>query len=77
MSELSFNLLAFKCSKIELDENNEIARFLFDQALEVGNGKLKIKYNGVLNDKMQGFYKVKYKHSLAKEPYTATTQFEV
>ena len=64
-------------TKVEFKKDEELAIFYFDQMLKLGFGKLTISYAGFLNDKMAGFYRAKYKHSLTKEPYTATTQFEV
>ena len=63
--------------KIETKEEDELVIIHFNQLLPIGNGKLTIKYTGILNDNMKGFYRAKYKHSLSKQPYTATTQFEV
>jgi puromycin-sensitive aminopeptidase len=45
--------------------------------LPIGLAKLKIKFEGILNDKLKGFYRSKYLHPSGQEKYAATTQFEV
>jgi hypothetical protein len=69
--------LLVEISKIELVADQELLNVFFNQPLEIGSGRLSMKYSGILNDNMKGFYRVKYKHALSKQPYTATTQFEV
>ena len=61
--------------KISLDEKAETATFKFSKSIPTGKGQLKIKFTGILNDKMRGFYRSKYLHN-GKEKYLATTQFE-
>lgn len=38
---------------------------------------LKVVFTGVLNDKMKGFYRSKYKGADGQERFGAVTQFEV
>ena len=37
----------------------DIVTFVFDEPLKVGNGQIKIKFTGILNGDMAGFYKCK------------------
>ncbi|OMO51184.1 Peptidase M1, alanine aminopeptidase/leukotriene A4 hydrolase [Corchorus capsularis] len=46
----------FEASKVELVEEDEILVLDFIQTLPVGLGVLAIGFNGVLNDRMKGFY---------------------
>jgi len=62
-------------AKISYDLKMETATFTFPKNLEKGKGELKLKFKGILNDKMRGFYKSKYTHE-GKEKHLATTQFE-
>ena len=41
-----------------------------------GKAKLSIKFTGILNDRLLGFYKSQYKDKKGKAKYLATTQFE-
>ncbi|MBI1838871.1 MAG: M1 family metallopeptidase [Candidatus Colwellbacteria bacterium] len=61
--------------KIDYDERAETATFTFPNKIRKGNIQLKIVFRGVLNDKMNGFYKSHYKVG-DKTHYIATTQFE-
>ncbi len=56
----------------------EEATITLENELEMGLGgaKLIIEYVGVLNDKMKGFYRSKYKRSNGDPAYAGTTQFE-
>ena len=56
---------------VTLDEDKEQATFTFPQALPAGKATLAIRYIGILNDKLRGFYLSK----TAKRNY-AVTQFE-
>lgn len=61
--------------KVKYNEKSETAILIFPQILQKGKGKLKLKFKGILNDKMRGFYRSKYIHE-GKEKHLATTQFE-
>ncbi len=56
---------------VALDEAKEQATFTFPQALPAGGVKLAIRYTGILNDKLRGFYLSK-----TKTRNYAVTQFE-
>jgi puromycin-sensitive aminopeptidase len=60
---------------IKYNEKAETATFTFPKSLPKGVGQLKLIFEGVLNDKMRGFYRSKYNHQ-DQVKYLATTQFE-
>jgi puromycin-sensitive aminopeptidase len=63
-------------SSVLFSEATEVATVQFDKALEIGAGKLHIKYTGKLNENLKGFYRSKY--TVAGETrFAAVTQFEV
>ena len=85
-AELNFDKVVFeyvKCdkkvesAKVELSEENEVAIITFGELLAVGQGKITVVYTGILNDKLKGFYRSKYKVSSGEEKYAAITQFQV
>ena len=45
---------------VKYDVKNETATFIFGKTLPKGKGQLKLKFKGVLNDKMRGFYRSRY-----------------
>jgi aminopeptidase N len=59
-----------------LDHDNERACFSFPADLPVGRSELSIKFSGILNDKLHGFYRSTYKGADGKEQPLASTQFE-
>ena len=63
-------------ARIEMEPARERARFIFPQPLEPGEWKLTIRFRGVLNDKLHGFYRSQYVDSAGKTHLLATTQFE-
>src|SRR5258708_3498333 len=48
--------------KISYDHQTETAALAFPKILEKGKGQLKLKFKGILNDKMRGFYRSKYEY---------------
>ena len=62
-------------AKISYDEKSETAAFLFPKLISKGKYKITIVFKGILNDKMRGFYRSKYKIG-EQEHRMATTQFE-
>ena len=64
-------------SKVQLDEENELATIVFGEMLNIGTAKLRIEFTGLLNDKLKGFYRSKYLHPSGEEKYAAITQFAV
>lgn len=61
--------------KISYNQKQETVTFTFGEFIPKGRIKLTIVFQGILNDKMRGFYRSKYT-SLGKEQHMATTQFE-
>ena len=81
-AELQIKEASFKtaCGKsfngsIAFDDAEERAIFSFPEELPTGNGVLSLKFDGILNDKLRGFYRTKYELN-GEERYAAVTQFE-
>jgi aminopeptidase N len=51
-------------------------RFVFEENLPLGEGTLAIKYRGILNGDMNGFYKSTYSDAAGNKKIMASTQFE-
>jgi len=62
--------------EINLDPENERVHFAIKAPLEAGTWKLQIKFKGLLNDKLHGFYRSTYKDARGAKKIIATTQFE-
>jgi tricorn protease interacting factor F2/3 len=62
-------------AKTFLNEKNEILTIKLTKKIK-GKVKLCIKFTGVLNDRLLGFYRSQYKDNRGKTKYLATTQFE-
>jgi len=77
IDEVSLSRDSHKLSgKAELDEVNERAILSFDTKVEPGRWSLRIKFRGILNDKLHGFYRSQYKDPAGQTHTIATTQFE-
>jgi len=63
-------------ASVALDHDNEQARFSFPSELPPGRSELAIKFTGVLNDKLHGFYRSTYKGADGQDKPLASTQFE-
>ncbi|HEX2929149.1 MAG TPA: M1 family metallopeptidase, partial [Candidatus Binatia bacterium] len=63
-------------AQVTLDSENERARLVFSEALPAGVCELQIKFSGILNDKLHGFYRSTYKDANGQEKPLASTQFE-
>ena len=74
---LPWSHLAVAKGDVSLDEGAETLTLTFPDSLPVGNASLCIRYRGILNDKMKGFYRSKYTTPSGEERYCAVTQFEV
>ncbi len=61
---------------VTLDAENERAVVTFSEPLAAGNSKLEIKFSGILNDKLHGFYRSTYKDADGNNKPLASTQFE-
>ena len=63
-------------ASVFLDGENEQARFTFADTLEAGTWQLHIRFTGILNDKLHGFYRSTYKDAQGRDQPLASTQFE-
>lgn len=73
--ELKIKGLRLSGKSIKYDTKNETVTINFGKKLPKGEGELSLKFNGVLNDKMRGFYRSRYTHN-GRNKHLATTQFE-
>src|SRR5689334_9381645 len=62
-------------AKVTYNKKAETATLTFPKSLPQGEQKINLKFTGILNDKLRGFYKSRYTHE-GKEKHLATTQFE-
>jgi puromycin-sensitive aminopeptidase len=67
---------SLRANKIEMDLTRERAHIHFAEAIEPGDWTLRIKFRGILNDKLHGFYRSQYVDPAGKSHTVATTQFE-
>ncbi|KAF9908820.1 hypothetical protein BX616_011368 [Lobosporangium transversale] len=58
------------------DEHRETTTFTFESELPKGSALLSIYYDGILNDKMAGFYRSTYKDTEGNSKVMGVTQFE-
>lgn len=66
-----------KVSDIAYDKKTEVAKLaLADEIPGEGTGLLTIKFSGVLNHEMAGFYRSAYKNQGGKDDWMFSTQFE-
>ena len=65
-----------KISNWEIDEDYEILKINFKDIIPIGKYNLFIKYNGILNDKLRGFYHSSFTDDKGQIQSIATTQFE-
>ena len=61
--------------KISYNQKSETATFVFDKKIKKGRHTLTIAFQGILNDKMRGFYRSSYVYE-GEVHNIATTQFE-
>lgn len=64
-----------KVGKVSYKEKEEEVSISFGSSLKQGRAVLKIEFTGILNDKMRGFYRSRYKHD-GREYHMGVTQFE-
>lgn len=62
-------------TKITYDIKKETVTFIFGDPIPKGKAKLVIKFTGILNDKMRGFYRSRYEHD-GRTYHMGVTQFE-
>ena len=58
------------------DESAERAVLRFPRVLTPGEWQLHISFEGILNDKLRGFYRSSYKDADGQDTILASTQFE-
>jgi aminopeptidase N len=63
-------------TEINYNVKYNTVRLVFDGVLPVGTGKLSIRYRGILNGDMAGFYKSSYADAHGVKKTMASTQFE-
>ncbi len=63
-------------SSISLDEESETATLDFGRTLAQGPAQIDMKFTGILNDRLVGFYRSEYQDAEGQTRYLATTQFE-
>lgn len=51
------SMQVLKPSRVELFEGDEILVLEFPEILQIGLGLLAIQFEGILNDRMKGFYR--------------------
>ena len=61
---------------IELDDAAEQVSFVFDHALAPGPAVLHVRFTGILNDKLRGFYRSTFADPDGTQHTIAVTQFE-
>lgn len=66
---------AFDVKKTTYSKKNETVTFVFNKSIPKGKGRLYATFEGILNDRMHGFYRSSYTHE-GHEKFLATTQFE-
>ena len=59
-----------------LDEAAERARLLFPSPIPAGEHRLTLRFTGILNDRLHGFYRSTYKDAAGASHVIAATQFE-
>ncbi len=61
---------------VTIDTENERARIALDGTAQTGGAVLHLRFRGVLNDQLRGFYRSTYKDAAGNDKVIATTQFE-
>ena len=61
---------------VTIDIENERARIALDGTAQTGGAVLHLRFRGVLNDQLRGFYRSTYKDAGGNDKVIATTQFE-
>ena len=61
---------------VSLDEDTETATLDFGETLAQGPAQIDMKFTGILNDRLVGFYRSEYQDMEGQTRYLATTQFE-
>ena len=67
---------AEQLASISLDEDSERATLTVESELPVGPARIVIRFTGILNNDLRGFYRSVYTTDEGEEKVVATTQFE-
>ncbi|TSC86869.1 MAG: puromycin-sensitive aminopeptidase [Microgenomates group bacterium Gr01-1014_7] len=59
-------------AKVSYNEKEETVKLTYNRAIPAGKHQIKLKFKGILNDKMRGFYRSQY----GEDRHLAVTQFE-
>ena len=62
--------------RIELEEATERCRLTFPTRLSLGTWRLRLRFAGLLNDKLRGFYRSTFQDAEGRTQTLAATQFE-
>ncbi|NNN21152.1 MAG: M1 family metallopeptidase, partial [Acidimicrobiales bacterium] len=76
LSSLDDSVGEIKSAKNDIDETLERLTFNFETPIEPGRWFLKINFQGILNDKLRGFYKSTFVDETGNERIIATTHCE-
>ena len=71
-----FTASAISMSEITYNVKHNTVKITFDTNVQIGEGVLTIKYKGILNGDMAGFYKSTYADANGTKKIMASTQFE-
>jgi puromycin-sensitive aminopeptidase len=63
-------------ASVTLEERNERANLRFDREVPAGEATLRLRFRGVLNDKLVGFYRSTFTDDAGETQVLATTQME-
>lgn len=63
-------------NEINYNKKMNTVKFIFESNLPLGAGVVSIKYRGILNGDMAGFYKSSYTDASGNKKIMASTQFE-
>lgn len=61
---------------VDLDSATERVTFTLDRSISAGEAHLRLRFTGILNDKLRGFYRSTFIDTKGNEQVIATTQFE-
>ncbi len=70
------NGASYPAQSIALDEGSETVTLDFGKTLAQGVAQLDMRFTGILNDRLVGFYRSEYQDNEGQTRHLATTQFE-
>ncbi len=74
-ASVTFGKKTIDAKKISYNKKAETVTLSFGNNIPKGKAKINIKFAGILNDKMRGFYRSRYEHN-GKTYHMGVTQFE-